>query len=96
MIERPAFLTGSKAYGTPTDDSDTNIVVLVSEIWEQNPMLHIGDLSVHLVFSNEEWDAWRAATERMIGWKNQGWPVPKEQARLEVQNEITKRKLVPF
>jgi len=98
MTRRP-FLTGSHAYGTPTETSDVNMVTLVSEIWELAPTLHIGQLSVTLVFSEAEYDAWQVATNRMIDWKLQGFPVPKEQAIKEVQKELTLAQLadkVPF
>ena len=98
-MSRLPFVTGSHVYGAPTENSDVNIVTLVSEIWELAPTLHIGNLSVHLVFSEAEYDAWKVATERMIQWKNQGFPVPKEQATKEVQNDLTLAQIaqkVPF
>ena len=42
MIE-PAFLTGSRAYGTPREDSDIDLVVLVDEM-ELIHLMHLAEL----------------------------------------------------
>jgi|TARA_R110002096_G_scaffold321278_4_gene515380 hypothetical protein len=96
MNQRIPFFTGSQAYGAPTQTSNTDIVVLMGEALETYPgvrSLCIGTLRIILVSLPEEYDAWHAATQRMIEWRNQGWAVPKAQAILEIDKEHELRDL---
>lgn len=93
------FLTGSQAYGSPTVNSDVDVVVLltdkepyyeqleISTTYEDAVTVRFGKLNIIFVYSQLEYEAWYAATQRMIQWKNKGWPVPKEQAILEIDKE---------
>lgn len=99
------FLTGSQAYGTPNEESDVDIVVLVRDSEEleefpvgkyndNTPTIRIGKLNIILVYNESEYDAWFAATQKMIAWKKAGWPVPREQAILEIDKEHEARQLI--
>lgn len=81
-----SFITGSVAYATATEDSDLDLVVLVSpdtknklkEISDnQGYPIKFGCLNLVCVTSEEEWAAWKLATIRC---QNTPAPISKEQA----------------
>lgn len=90
MSDTPAFLTGSHAYGTPTDKSDVDLVVCASQETIDRLMdlvgvpsdygtgsgtLRIEDLNLILV-SPELYEAWRRGTELLVAQA----PVTRERA----------------
>lgn len=106
VLRRWPFLTGSRAYGTVNDQSDTDIVVLIhgdlaEDFKEQFDFLTAGssndrsfmvaEINIIPVYTIAEYDSWRAATKRMIEWKQSGWPVPKEVAIAEIDKEFALR-----
>lgn len=72
-----AFLTGSRRYGTPREDSDYDVVALVDpkafhvlsakfKHTDRSPgNLKIGDLNLIMVRTDEEFDMWKETTERL-------------------------------
>ena len=74
-----AFITGSHAYGTPTEASDIDLVILCDEEtrskldelkdrypekMEQKP-IRFGRLNLIVVTSQEEYEAWKEGTDTM-------------------------------
>ena len=97
MHDRRPFFTGSYAYGTPTETSNTDLVVLMSEALDTYPgvrSIYFGSLRLIFVNLPEEYDAWLAATQRMMEWRAQGYPVPKEIAIAEIDKEHELRGLI--
>lgn len=67
---REAFITGSYAYGTPTESSDIDLVVWVGS--EAKDILarggypvRFGKLNLILVDNDEQWAAWSAGTRAL-------------------------------
>lgn len=83
-----AFITGSRAYGTPRQDSDTDLVIRAdnsvletlracSDDTSGNPYaLRFGTLNVVACTSNEQYEAWKTGTDQMIA----NAPVTREHA----------------
>lgn len=90
MTDRPPFLTGSRVYGTPREDSDYDVVIFASpEIKtllttligeEHNFKKHprIGQLQLILVDNPDEYDAWVACTEHAKDVAEVCGPLSKE------------------
>ncbi len=71
-----AFITGSRAYGTPREDSDVDLVVLVESedgamLWEQGvsqegeKTCRFGKLNLLVFESRERFNKWRDVTEEL-------------------------------
>lgn len=93
-----AFLTGSYAYGTPTKDSDIDLVVLVDEdvscfLWDKSETslkkLSFGKLNLILTLDEDHFNGWKDATEQLIKEK----PVTREHAIKVIQELFSDRKL---
>lgn len=88
-----AFLTGSRVYGAPTEDSDIDLVVLVDELtqdklrgWSESPdwsyVVRFGRLNLICVTSEDELAAWRAGTASLRQRVSQtGRPIDREVAK---------------
>lgn len=89
--EHPAFLTGSRAYGNPTADSDFDIVLPCSNTlawtlrkhfvdWGKSPStvdsIKIGNLNLLLSPTQEDYAVWVEGTKQLIEVK----PVTRSQA----------------
>ena len=80
-----AFLTGSRVYGTPREDSDLDLVVFVDEdtkkalraMSDSNTKLMYGGLNLIAVTTKAEYDAWYKGTDIL---KNRPDPVKKAEA----------------
>lgn len=84
-----SFITGSRAYGTPRPDSDTDLVCLVDDntayqlayLSDQGKSpIRFGSLNLILVFSEKEFFAWQGATEELVNRKNCGEKITREEA----------------
>lgn len=70
-----AFITGSRVYGIPREDSDIDLVVLVDETTRDNLRLlrdnhdafkvTFGRLNLVLVTTTKEFEAWKQGTEEL-------------------------------
>jgi len=70
MSNHEAFITGSHAYGTPTDESDIDLVVWVGGdaktlLAKEGYPIRFGNLNLILVDSEEQWTAWEAGTNAL-------------------------------
>jgi len=81
LDEPSAFVTGSRAYGIPSEDSDLDVVVLVSEevaaaltVLAANSggkvpsvagSIRLGDLNLIMVTTDEALDVWRKGTDEL-------------------------------
>lgn len=87
-----AFLTGSHAYGTPNNESDIDLVLLMDESEGRRlatlagiepdknygvPVIRFGKLNLIVVTSQTEYDAWFNGTNQLVQEK----PVTRERAR---------------
>lgn len=69
-----AFITGSRAYGKPREDSDIDLVVRVSgdaaellwDLSEDDKSCRFGRLNLILCTTDEKFAAWKVATQQMI------------------------------
>ena len=89
-----AFLTGSQVYGTPTESSDIDLVVLVdtttkSFLEKGNIPSRFGTLNLILLTNPLEFEAWKAATETCVSLA----PVNRKVAAHLIDLEYAKRKL---
>lgn len=85
-----AFLTGSRAYGMPREDSDIDICILVDDALssllfsaseQKGSSVRFGKLNL-IVFSNrKDFERWREVTEHLITQR----PVTREEAVLAFQ-----------
>lgn len=85
-----AFLTGSRAYGKPREDSDTDIVVMVTpevhsllkELGKlEDGSIRFGNLNIIAVETELEFIGWKAATEGLINRKQEKKrPVTRDEA----------------
>lgn len=97
---KKAFLTGSRAYGTPRPDSDVDLVVMVSQAdlvelarlddkksWRpdmKSASLRFGNLNIVAVTNEKLYDAWERVTLDLIAKK----PVDRETAKAAFIAEI--------
>lgn len=95
MKEYKCFLTGSRVYGTPKEDSDLDMVILIEEEEERdyilalkdNPnakMTMFGNINLIVVKSEDEYYAWKSATELLESKK----PVTKKKAKETIKNNL--------
>jgi hypothetical protein len=89
MRRRPAFLTGSRAYGVPREDSDIDIVMhceddeLIDLLFAHNekPNKGIWFGRVNLIVVNAGmYDLWREGTDALLAEKAKGEVVTRAQA----------------
>ena len=74
-MERLPFITGSHAYGSPGPKSDVDLVVLLSRqiknilnLYNENHetiAIRFGKLNIIPILTEQEYDAWKEATEQM-------------------------------
>ena len=90
-MSSPAFVTGSYAYGTPTDRSDLDVVVLVeddetSTLLQQHAdtqkgstpdSLVFGKMNLIIVGSRAWYDCWYDGTQALIARR----PVTRDEAK---------------
>ena len=97
-----AFITGSHAYGTPDEDSDVDLVVLVQsgantdeklrELADDpysTPVMY-GDLNLIICTDPVQFTVWHAATIYMARNKKNHGPYDKDQAK-KVLDQYRKR-----
>lgn len=70
-----AFITGSRAYGTPREDSDLDLVVLVDEGVKsqlrafsgvpEDKSVRFGGLNLVLLTSREKYNKWQSVTNQL-------------------------------
>lgn len=88
-VKMSAFLTGSRAYGTPREDSDWDLVVCCNTdtMWQlkyngdlKSPYkpTRFGNLNLIVVDDVEKFKKWKRVTEEL---KALGRPVPKDEAK---------------
>ena len=82
-----SFVTGSRVYGTPTADSDLDLVIRASpELKEQlesnyGRPIRIGNLNLIVATSNNDYNAWQAAKEKCLKAKKfAGRPLTKKES----------------
>lgn len=90
-----AFITGSHAYGKPTENSDVDLVVFMSTEWDANKIkryfgdpqtthggpVRAGNLNLILCDTEAEWSIWRYGTDILIRRSlEEGRPVDTEEA----------------
>ena len=72
--DRPAFLTGSRAYGLPRPDSDWDVVIYGTKSIEEvlrgladgtGFPLKIGKLNLIVAKTPRQYDAWRRGTDEL-------------------------------
>jgi len=84
-----AFITGSRAYGQPSEDSDLDLVILLTE--EERAKLtalsdsgkepiKYGSLNIIAVCSQKRYDLWKKGTDELIQLKEDGLVPTREQA----------------
>lgn len=81
---RRAFITGSRAYGTPTKDSDVDIVILAdsdaeSLLWnlsESSDKILLGRANIIACETEERFDLWKRGTDELIARR----PVTRSEA----------------
>jgi hypothetical protein len=88
---RDPFITGSRIYGSPTEDSDLDMVIIAREHeWDflvdsqggKFPVRY-GKLNLILCRNNREYDSWKEARDLCIKRKNKiGRPLTKDEACL--------------
>lgn len=94
-LRRPnAFLTGSHVYGTPTEESDVDLVVFMEEreaakLWglqdgEKNGgVIRFGKLNIIPCSSRERFNDWKRGTEELVKRsKELGRPMTRAEAVL--------------
>jgi hypothetical protein len=84
-----SFITGSHAYGTPTENSDVDLAIFCSEedadfLWkasEDGPSVRFGKMNL-IIFTNERaYDRWKECTNNLISRR----PVTRDEAIAEFQ-----------
>lgn len=92
-----SFLTGSRAYGTPTKDSDVDLVVLVDDATAKvlhkfteaaNGTVRFGKLNLIVLTSEKEYDAWERATKLMVNDRQKGRPHDRNSAIEVIQKKL--------
>jgi predicted nucleotidyltransferase len=96
-----AFITGSHAYGRPTEKSDVDLVILVSKKTanalrslcelDRGPACRFGDLNLILCTTEVEFAVWELGTQRLKMETEESRPIDKHEAK-EKFNEL--RRLV--
>lgn len=79
-----AFLTGSRAYGTPREDSDIDLVILTDrqnagELWalsKDGTKLILDNVNVIALTNPEQFELWRKGTEML----KESTPVSRDEA----------------
>ena len=79
-----AFITGSRAHGTPRADSDIDLVILVSSadakklgVTEKSRRsLRFGELNLIVIQEQEKFDAWKKVNDHLVSIG----PVTREKA----------------
>ena len=68
-----SFMTGSRAYGIPREDSDLDVAVLMedsTEIWKHtetpNHTCRFGKLNLITFTNKDNFEAWRDVTNKLI------------------------------
>jgi len=71
-----AFITGSRAYGTPREDSDLDLVILVDEITKvvlravsgvpEDKSVRFGQLNLVILTSAEKFNLWQSVTNALV------------------------------
>lgn len=70
-----SFLTGSTVYGNPTEDSDVDLVVFVTPKTKEDLIAlsdkgkipcKFGKLNLIFATTEQEWEAWKEATEECL------------------------------
>ncbi len=95
-----AFITGSRAYGTPREDSDIDLVIKCSHddlvllssfggksTWNQNNVsanLRWGNLNIIAISSDIVYEAWKLTNEELLKRR----PVDRETAKTEFKKRI--------
>jgi predicted nucleotidyltransferase len=82
-----AFLTGSRAYGTPREDSDVDVVILVSPEAENVLLglgasgngIRFGQLNLIICTEASRFDRWAEVTSQLVSRR----PVSREDAIAE-------------
>ena len=103
MKDRIPFFTGSRVYGKPTDESDLDIVMLVSELDREvlkefgslnrdhkvgeDLSVRFGMLNVIIVINEQEYDAWRDATDNLFTMSVESGPVGRDEVVLEIDKQ---------
>lgn len=99
------FMTGSRAYGNPSEGSDLDIVTLLSEEggdifgldlkgdYPDQETIRLGLLNIIVVRCIGAYLSWLTATQRMVKWKEAGFPVPRDIAIKEITKEYALRGL---
>lgn len=92
-----AFLTGSRVYGIPSDDSDVDLVVLLStddkaklrEVHGPGP-IKFGNLNLILCDKQEQFDCWEKSRYDCLKQSDiTGAPLTREMAvRIHVENRV--------
>lgn len=101
--ELQSFITGSYAYGTPTESSDIDMVILLNsgnvlhtnflkmqDVTESNKIM-FGNLNIIAVYEQETFDAWQFATEELIKRK----PVTRQEAIECIDEKLTNAGCIP-
>ena len=96
-----AFLTGSQVYGTPRQDSDLDVCILVADpdicsaiAAVSDPgdgsmgSLVFGRLNLNLFCGEAQFRAWRDATDEMKMEKAAGRPVTRERAIVWIDRHL--------
>lgn len=71
--QRPAFLTGSHAYGVPTPESDIDLVVMVSDetrselfhLAGSNGSIYLNNVNIIALCDPDQYDAWAKGTAEL-------------------------------
>ena len=84
-MEHKAFITGSRAYGKPTAESDTDLVVRVDKEAADELVklsdggsfpIRFGNLNIVCAYNDATWEVWKQGTEELIKQK----PVTRQEA----------------
>lgn len=101
-----AFIAGSRAYGTPRKNSDTDLVILVTpetraKLEELNEndreneygysQIRFGGLNIVALVDQEEFDVWKQTTWELVQKKQEGTPTGHDEAC-----EIFRKRLTPI
>lgn len=96
-----ALLTGSRAYGEPTEDSDIDIVIRcgngVYELLKKHSdkcadgSIRFGKLNIICCLENEQYQAWYIGTQDLVArYRNTDLPIERDKAK-EYLNAVRKK-----